>query len=153
MNTITPKLSPSFGMAVKFNNQGRKFFEEVFAHKQELGDKFIKNQAHNSVSDIIAEGPNKVFLTLNGQKWQVINSMRIFQNTMEEVMLLKCGNIISRPKIKIVVCEPDVPFVQKYGENGRLLATAEYLADFEADKAQNQKPGLIKRLTSYLNNA
>lgn len=65
MNTITPNMNPSFGMALKYNKQGKKFFQEVFADNKALGDKFIRNQAGNAVSDIILEGPNKVSVTLN----------------------------------------------------------------------------------------
>ena len=147
MNTITPNMNPSFGMALKYNKQGKKFFQEVFADNKALGDKFIRNQAGNAVSDIILEGPNKVSVTLNNEKWKVVNSLRVFQNSYEEVMLMKPGNILSRPKIKTVICESETPFAEKYGEKGKLLAAAECIADFESSKFNNKKPGLIKKIT------
>ena len=153
MNTITPNMNPSFGMALKYNKQGKKFFQEVFADNKALGDKFIRNQAGNAVSDIILEGPNKVSVTLNNEKWKVVNSLSVFQNSYEEVMLMKPGNILSRPKIKTVICESETPFAEKYGEKGKLLAAAECIADFESSKFNNKKPGLIKKITSFLNNA
>ena len=106
-----------------------------------------------AVSDIILEGPNKVSVTLNNEKWKVVNSLRVFQNSYEEVMLMKPGNILSRPKIKTVICESETPFAEKYGEKGKLLAAAECIADFESSKFNNKKPGLIKKITSFLNNA
>lgn len=151
MNSITPNVTPSFGMALKYNKQGKQFFQEIFANNKVLGDKFIKSQSGNVASNIILEGNNKVSVTLNDEKWKVVNSLRIFQNSLEEVMLMKPGNILSRPKIKIIICESKIPFAEKYGENGKLLAAAECIADFESSKFNNKKPSLIKKITSFLN--
>lgn len=151
MNTITPKVTPSFGMAVKFSKNGRNFYEKVFEHNPAAGDEFIKRQAGNLASNIYISGSGNVSVDIKSRKYKIMGDIRLLENSAEEILLVREGNLFRSQDIKTIICPSKVPFAEKYGENGYKLAAAECIANFE-NKVGRKKYGIAEKLISILTN-
>ena len=146
--------SPSFGMSVKFNNSGKKFFNKVFENNPNLGQEYIKRQVNNKSSDIFVKGSD-VFVSINAKKWQVIGSIWTHKkagNSIEELNCRRNGNIFHKSALKTIIMEGGEPLAKRYGEKGRCLAVAEEIANYQSFVSGNKKPTIINNLLGLFKN-
>lgn len=156
MNTITPQVSnsQSFGMAVKFDRAGKKFFKEVFAEHPEIGDEFIRRQANNKTSHIRVKG-KEVFVDINAKPWRIIGSIwspSKERKPIEEMFFTRKGNGIRLTAYKTILSESTEPYAEKYGMQGKKFAIAEEIANYQSYKNDNKAPSILERLSGLIKN-
>ena len=139
--TLLTDKTPSFGMSVKFNNSGKKFFNKVFENNPNLGKEYINRQMNNKASDIFVKGAD-VYVGINAKKWKVI----------EELICTRGGNIFHKSALKTFIMEDGKPLVNRYGENGRRFAIAEEIANYQKYVSENKRPSLIENFLGLFKN-
>ena len=152
MEKITPLSynNPSFGMAVRFNKSGKKFFDKVFEKNPKAGQEFIKRQSKNKTSDIFVSG-QKVSVGIDAQKWQVLTSI-INPNATEGLILVRKKNIFHGAGVKTVWREGGRPLENIYGEMGKPFAIAEEIANWQSRTKNNQSPSLVAKIVNLFKN-
>lgn len=151
MINITPSNSPSFGMAVHFNKAGGRFFENAIKNPAQRNS-YIVRQKVNEFSNISIKN-NKVFVDFDSKKWQILNTIKSKNEngqTSDCIMLLRKGNFFRRPEIQTIVHGDSVQLENRYGKDGKFLAIAEDIADFEAAQHKNQKSGIMNKIYKFL---
>uniref|UniRef100_UPI0040261819 hypothetical protein n=1 Tax=Candidatus Stercorousia sp. TaxID=3048886 RepID=UPI0040261819 len=146
--------TPSFGMSVKFNNSGKKFFNKVFENNPNLGKEYINRQMNNKASDIFVKGAD-VYVGINAKKWKVIGSIWTDKKngkSIEELICTRGGNIFHKSALKTIIMEGGEPLAKRYGEKGRCLAVAEEIANYQSYVSGNKKPTLIDNLLGLFKN-
>ena len=156
MKSITPRVSnsPSFAMAVKFNNSGKKFFKEVFKDNPKAGEQYIQRQRSNLASDIFVEN-SKISVSMNGQKWNIVNSIINKKNNgkyYEEILLMRNRNLFRQLGVKTLIRESDRLSSETYGNKGILLALAEDIANYQSHKVGNKKPSVLEKIKALFKN-
>ena len=154
MIPVTPSNSNlSFGMAVKFNDVGKHYYNRVFAYKPELGSEFLRQQASNRVSDIYVKGDRDVYVNIGANMWKIVGSLPTANSKTEEVLLIRNGRFLGKKDYKTILCDIPVPFIDKYGEEGCLLAAAECIANHEASKSAGNVPSLLSKVITCFNSS
>ena len=146
--------TPSFGMSVKFNNSGKKFFNNVLENNPNLGKEYINRQMNNKASDIFVKGAD-VYVGINAKKWKVIGSIWTDKKngkSIEELICTRGGNIFHKSALKTIIMEGGEPLAKRYGEKGRCLAVAEEIANYQSYVSGNKKPTLIENLLGIFKN-
>ncbi len=152
--TLLTNKTPSFGMSVKFNNSGKKFFNKVFENNPNLGKEYINRQMNNKASDIFVKGAD-VYVGINAKKWKVIGSIWTDKKngkSIEELICTRGGNIFHKSALKTIIMEGGEPLAKRYGEKGRCLAVAEEIANYQSYVSGNKKPTLIDNLLGLFKN-
>lgn len=157
MNTITSYANnnPSFGMAVKFNNSGKKFFNKVFAENPSAGHQYIMRQANNKSADIFVNNSN-IYVGLNAKKWRVVGSIRTNKQNGQSVEELSCtrsGNIFRKQAVKTIIMEDIDNLAKRYGENAKRFAVAEEIANYQKYVSGNKRPSLLEHLLGLFKNS
>lgn len=152
--TLLTDKTPSFGMSVKFNNSGKKFFNKVFENNPNLGKEYINRQMNNKASDIFVKGAD-VYVGINAKKWKVIGSIWTDKKngkSIEELICTRGGNVFHKSALKTVIMEDGKPLVNRYGENGRRFAIAEEIANYQKYVSENKRPSLIENFLGLFKN-
>ena len=147
--------TPSFGMSVRMDRPGRKFFAKVFENNHKMGKEYITRQANNKSSDIFIKNSD-VFVGINGKKWRVVGSIYTKKNdgkSIEELSCTRGGNFFRRPAIKTIIMETKVPLVKRYGKEGKRLAVAEEIANYQKYLSENKYPSLLNRFLGFFKNS
>lgn len=153
INSITPQKNPAFGMSVKFNNDGIKYFNKVFEKNPSIGDEFLKRQASNKASNIYV-GSKDVKVGINGAKWRVVGSIwspKKNSAPIEEMFLTRNASLLRRQAHKTIIREGE-PLSEKYGAAGKKLAIAEEIANYMSFKSENKAPSIMDKIKSLFKN-
>ena len=145
----------SFGMSVKFNNSGKKFFNKVFENNPDLGQEYIKRQKNNQASDIFVKGSN-VYVSINAKKWKVIGSIWTGKKNGKSIEELNCtrnGNIFRKSALNTIIMQGVEPLAQRYGNKGKRLAVAEEIANYQKYVSGNKRPSLIEKFLGLFKNS
>ncbi len=156
MKNITPisNRTPAFGMAVKFDKAGRKFFNDVFKENPKAGEEYILRQAQNKSSDIFVNG-SRISVGIDGKKWGIVGYMTNENHEgklLEEILLLHKKNPFRGFELKTLVREGQEPFSKTYGTEGKLLAVAEDIANYQSYKTKNKAPSILQNIKALLFN-
>ena len=152
MKSVTPisNTAPAFGMAVKFNKAGRKFFNEVFKDNPKAAEQYILRQAKNKSSDIFVKG-SEISVGFEGQNWNIagyILTEKPNGKFVEEILLMRNKNPLMAMQLKTLIRESSKPFSEIYGDSGKLLAAAEDIANYQSYVNNNKAPSLLQKIKS-----
>ncbi len=150
MKSITPISGnqTSFGMAVKFNKGGRKFFNDVFKDNPNAAEQYILRQKNNKTSDIYVHD-NKVSVKIDGIKWNIIGyiaNSKYDGEHIDEILLIRKLPLLNRLGYKTLIRESKKDILRPQNQKEGLLYVAEDIANFESYKTGNKKTPLLSKI-------
>lgn len=150
MKSVTPisGRETSFGMAVKFNNGGRKFFNDVFKDNPKAAEQYILRQKNNKTSDIYVHD-NKVSVKIDGIKWNIIGYLansKYDGEYIDEILLIRKLPLFNRLGYKTLIRESKKDIIRPQNQEQGLLYVAEDIANFESYKNGNKKIPLFNKI-------